>query len=670
MTTRTATPAPIRSAGRRRVADLALWAGVPAVAAATLVLGLLLTEPGQRAVTGLRDAGALVAWLVPVARTCWDLATFATLGGLLVAGWLSAASGLSGAARRLLRLTAAWSLAWAVASVGLVLVSIAELVGTGFGAVLSDGSRLHLVWQVPENRSLALVAGVALVVAGSALRVRSTGAVRALLLLAAAALVPVLVNGHAGSTSNHYLAAQSLVVHVLAASLWVGGLAVLVLHLRGDLAALRLVLPRFSTLAGWCFAAVLLSGVAGAWVRLGLSWTSWTSAYGAVVAAKSVTLVALGLFGLAHRRLTLPQVAAGRRGAFARFAVVEVLVMSVATALAVVLGRTPAPASALSQATPPHATTFATVEGGLEPVGVRTLLLSASPDTLLLTAIVVALVAYLVAVLRLRRSGGSWPVRRTVAMASGLLVLAWATSGGLGSYGSALFSTHVAQLLVVSLVVPVLLTLGTPLALMEARHPDARAALDRAGGRVDPVNGLVLLVLVLAGALMTPLLDASMRSTAGHLAVLAAGLAAGWLFFWPLLGVDRLPPGRRDGADAGLLIAVLALLLGVYAAHIYSSPGLFAGQWFTELDLWWVDLVADQRSAGLVVIGFAVATLLVAPLARAGSRPRRPERGAADRSEQQEQASVQASGQASGQSAPEHTGASRVLPVAAAGTRR
>ena len=49
--------------------------------------------------SGLRDAGPVVGWLVPLVRTGWDLATFATLGCLLVAGWLTAGDRSDPAAR-------------------------------------------------------------------------------------------------------------------------------------------------------------------------------------------------------------------------------------------------------------------------------------------------------------------------------------------------------------------------------------------------------------------------------------------------------------------------------------------------------------------------------------------------------------------------------------------
>jgi putative copper resistance protein D len=399
------------------------------------------------------------------------------------------------------------------------------------------------------------------------------------------------------------------------------------------------VLPRFSSLAGWCFAAVALSGAVGAWVRLGTSPPAWHSTYGALVLAKTGALVVLGLCGVAHRTWSLPRVAAGERHAFARLAAVEALVMAATAALAVVLARTPPPPSSLTRATPPHAARFATLDGGIGPVSVRTLLLGTRPDVLVLTAAAVLLGGYLLAVARLRREGVTWPPGRTLLFAGGVLLACWCLCGGPGAYSGALLSVEVARLLTMGLVVPVLVTAGRPAALAgrgrspaPGRRPDHGAG-GRPLGRGNPADGLVALVGVLAVTLMTPLLEASLRSPALHLAVALAATAAGLLFVGPLLGLDRPLPDRRGSTDAGLLVCVLSLLLLVQAGHIHTSGRLLAVQWYGGLDLWWADPVADQGRAALVAAGFAVATLALVPLAAvvgrrsgsaapAGPRPR------------------------------------------------
>ena len=101
---------------------------------------------------------------------------------------------------------------------------------------------------------------------------------------------------------------------------------------------------RYSTVAAWCFGAVALTGVQQAWIRLG-SIDGLFTAYGAVVALKTVAIVVLGVLGWLHRR-NIVEVLAQRPGdgrVFARLAVVEIAVMGAATGLAAVLARSVPP---------------------------------------------------------------------------------------------------------------------------------------------------------------------------------------------------------------------------------------------------------------------------------------------------------------------------------------
>jgi cytochrome c oxidase assembly factor CtaG len=300
------------------------------------------------------------------------------------------------------------------------------------------------------------------------------------------------------------------------------------------------------------------------------------------------------------------------------------LVMMAAAGLAVVLARTAPPTGALNRARPPHADLFPTVDRNLGPLSPRNLLVEARPDAIVVTAAVVAIGCYLFGVVTLRRRGEQWRRGRTIAFCSGVALALWAVCGGLGSYSAALFSMQVAQLLTLAVVAPILLTQGAPVTLARAvlgsgRTPATPAPLARF---VEPVNGLIVLVIVLAAGVMTPLLEASLRSGTLHTVLAAASLFAGLLFFWPLLREDWVPPSRRtDKDDAPLFVAVLALLLGVYAAQIFTSTSLFAESWFTDLGLPWADPASDQKHAVAVVGAFAIALLVVAwRLRRSASR--------------------------------------------------
>ena len=111
-------------------------------------------------------------------------------------------------------------------------------------------------------------------------------------------LIPLGLTGHSSAGGSHDLATNSLLIHLVAASLWAGGLLALLAHaLRGgehtDLAA-----RRFSTIALWCLVAMALSGVVNALVRVLPSDLLHTD-YGRLVVAKFVALCLLGVARLA-----------------------------------------------------------------------------------------------------------------------------------------------------------------------------------------------------------------------------------------------------------------------------------------------------------------------------------------------------------------------------------
>ena len=156
-------------------------------------------------------------------------------------------------------------------------------------------------------------------------------------------LLPVLLNAHAAHEDAHVLGTAALAVHVLAASVWVGGLLALVAHLRCGPAALR-ALPRFSTLALVCVGAVAASGVVTAATLLEGPAQLASSPYGRLLVLKAVVLGVLAALGHLHRRRSLPAAAAGRRGVLLRVAAVELLVMGLVVGLAAGLARTEPPA--------------------------------------------------------------------------------------------------------------------------------------------------------------------------------------------------------------------------------------------------------------------------------------------------------------------------------------
>ena len=506
-----------------------------------------------------------------------------------------------------------------------MVLSLSDIVGVPAGRLLSQPVLANLPWTLPLSRSLMLTGVACLVLAGSTRRTVTRAGAGALLILAVAALLPVLFTGHAATTVDHDLATSSLVVHVVAATLWVGGLLALLVCARADAQVLAAALPRFSTLALGCFVLVGFSGVLSAFVRLGPSAQTWVSPYGALLLAKTTALVLLGWMGREHRRRTLPAVLLGRPRAFLRLAAGEVVLMAGAIGLAVALGRTRVPSVAGADLVPLHGSGHATLSWEVLPLSAATVLTTWRLDAIVITAVGLAAVTYLAAVRRLARRGQHWPVRRTTFAMAGVATATFALCGGLASYSTALFSVQVTQLLVMATVVPLLLTLGMPLALALQVRGDTNADIASPNPRhlswghaadvlSNPMNGLLLLVAVIVGLYATPLFEMSLRHFAVHLLANGLALAGGLAFMWPVLGVDVLSE-RHAVTDRLIIVAAFLLFLAAFGAVLVYSDGLYGARWFTELGWSWADPAVDQQRGGAVVwafaLGLAPATLLI-----------------------------------------------------------
>ena len=144
-----------------------------------------------------------------------------------------------------------------------------------------------------------------------------------------------------GHLSESAVGGVAVAVHTLAAALWCGALAALVLTIehRGQWAR---VLPRFSQLSLVCVVALLVGGVLGAAVTLGSLSQLYTTGYGRLLSAKVLVTVVLVLLGYRNRTMWLPAARTHRATAVVSRsrAVLEVAIMAVALTLAAALAAT------------------------------------------------------------------------------------------------------------------------------------------------------------------------------------------------------------------------------------------------------------------------------------------------------------------------------------------
>ncbi len=156
--------------------------------------------------------------------------------------------------------------------------------------------------------------------------------------LAAVGVTARLITGHFFDSS---LGGVAVAVHILAAALWCGALAGLVLTVehRGQWAR---VLPRFSQLSLWCVLGLLLGGTVGALDRLASPAQLYGTGYGRLLSTKIALAAVLVLLGWRNRTIWLPAARAHRTTAVVSRSrsLVELGVMAVALAMAAGLAAT------------------------------------------------------------------------------------------------------------------------------------------------------------------------------------------------------------------------------------------------------------------------------------------------------------------------------------------
>jgi cytochrome c oxidase assembly factor CtaG/putative copper export protein len=606
--------------------------GTLLVSGAVLVVVLLAGRGAPQPVpAGLPDAGPITGWGLPLVRFAADLLGLGTVGLLLAAGLLlpSPAGALADVPARAALWAGRAATAWLVAVAVEAVFTVSDILGAPPGQVLEPTILRSFVGQTSQGRVLLAQAALTVIVAGLARSARTTRGATFALVVALVTLAPPTLTGHSAAAGSHELAVASLLVHVLAAGLWVGGLAGLAWAALAGSEGLRYAVPRFSTMAAWCFVAIGVSGVVNAGVRLGSVTPLVTSRYGALVLAKVCALVVLGGFGWWHRQHTVAAQAtrgstgAGRREAaqlFLTVASTELVVMASTVALAVGLSRTPTPAGNAEQTSP-----AADLLGFPLPPkpSLGRLVFGWVPDGFALTFLVLAVALYAVGVLTLRRRGDSWPVGRTISWAAGLLVFAWATVGGLGLYSHVLFSAHMIAHMLLSMVAPIGLVLGAPVTLALRTLPGPRvpgelgprqmllAVLHSRAAKVlmHPLFAFALFISSLYGIYFTSLFTTLMSNHLGHVVMEFHFLTVGFLFFFVLVGVDPAPVRLPSIARIGLLFAAMPFH-AFFSVAIMSSDSVLARGYFTALHRpYSTDLLGDQHLGG--GIGWALGELPV-----------------------------------------------------------
>lgn len=617
-----------------------------------LLLGLTaaLLFSGAATDRDVSDPGAFVRWGLPISKAIHNVSLATVIGGLIFAvGILPRSVGGSRsktnespehpAFTRALAVAAAAGVAWTLSAIAVLVLSYADVAGQ---AVAGDAeftrALVYFMTDIETGRAWLAVVIIAAVVTTALFGVRSLTGLALTLILALIGLVPTALIGHSSSSSDHEGAINSLGLHLMGVTAWVGGiimLAALSGILTGPKAAgktdiTEAALRRFSALAGFAFVLVFASGVINASIRL----TNWNdlfgSDYGQLVVAKAIATLLLGAIGLMHRQWIIPHLsragaALSTRRVLWQLVIAEVLIMGATSGIAVALARSapPQPTTYAPNATPAFILTGYELPPELTPERWFT---EWRLDWLWITIAVFGLVAYILGVRKVLRRGDKWSWFRTVNWVIGLLVLTYITSGAPAVYGRVLFSAHMVDHMALTMVAPIFLVLGSPVTLA------LRALPARSDGSRGIREWLLLFVHSRFSKLVThPLFAAAnfagsivlfyfsdafsfaMREHVGHELMNMHFALTGYIFVLTMIGTDPLPLRAPYPMRLLLLLATMGFH-AFFGVSIMGGTGLLAADYFGNLGrAWGQPALLDQQTGGAVAWGIGeVPTLLVA----------------------------------------------------------
>ncbi|HWF71204.1 MAG TPA: cytochrome c oxidase assembly protein [Mycobacterium sp.] len=641
-------------AARRRAVVWPLLIGVAALAGCTAAGIGVLSLAAALTATGLPDPGPVTTLGLPFVRAAGEIAAVVAVGSFLMAAFLvppQDSGVLDADGYRALRVGTVAAGAWTVCAALLVPLTISDVSGQPFTAHLNPASLWSLAGIINISTAWRWTALLAAVLTVASLPVLRWSWTPLLLVGSLVTLIPLGLTGHSSAGGSHDLATNSLLIHLVAGSLWAGGLLALLTHLvRGGQHA-DLASRRFSTIALWCFAAMALSGVVNAVVRIRLS-DLLSSDYGRLVVAKLLALCLLGFVGWRQRRTGVVALQADptSRTGLIRLALIEAVLFGLTFGVAVGLGRTPPPPLPIGIPSITDVKIGYDFDGPPTPVRV---LVDWRFDLIFGSAAIIFAALYVAGVRRLRRRGDAWPVGRTVAWLLGCLALLFVSSSGVGRYMPAMFSMHMAAHMLLSMLVPILLVLGGPVGLALRALPAAGGG-DPPGMRewllaalhsrvsmflTNPVVATALFVAGFYGLYLGGLFDAAVGSHIGHVVMNLHFLISGYLFYWVVIGVDPTPRPIPPLAKVGVVFASLPLH-AFFAIILMSMQQVLGDSFYRSLHLsWHTDLMGDQHlgggmawAAGEIPLAVVMIALLV-QWSRSDQRTARRLDRAADRDE-------------------------------------
>ncbi len=495
------------------------------------------------------------------------------------------------------------ALIWVISSAVTIFLSLREIIGGEFDST----TMRSFLTQTGLGRTLAIQLVASLLVLLLLGRIRRGGGALALLLVSLVALIAPFFESHSGDAGMHGLAIGSILFHIGAIALWIGGLVSL-FFVDGPMRAL--VLPRFSAIALWLSVIVIVTGVANSWTRMNFI-DAWGSTYSLILIFKVTLVIALIVLASYLRRIF------ATRGLSNPLIILEVTLLAFISLIGSWLSRTEPPLRGDSiSADDLRALAITGVRFPEEPTLWR-MSIAYEADGIILGTLILATALYIAGVVKLSRNGVKWPVGRTIAFALGISVIDFATSGGLGLYSFFSFSHHMMAHMLLGMVAPIGIVLGAPITLALRALPAGRSLVASDGEHETERGPRGLLTVILSsrfvaimsnpivalaifdGSLFalyfTPIFEILMGSHLGHIVMSVHFLLAGILFFHVIIGVDPRPKQYPYIFRIVILFAAMSIH-AFFSVALLSSTSLIGGEYYETLATPWVlDLLEDQR---------------------------------------------------------------------------
>lgn len=244
-------------------------------------------------------------------------------------------------------------------------------------------------------------------------------------------------------------------------------------------------------------------------------------------------------------------------------------------------------------------------------------------DPLVQVPLIVAAVGYAFAVRSVNRAHAANPVprRRVMAYFAGLVVIELALQSPIEHYDTTLFSAHMVQHILLTMIAAPFIAAGAPITLvLRFSRPEFRRRwiLPVLHGRAVriltfPVVAWILFAGVMWGSHFSPLFNAALEDPLVHQLEHLAYMSAALLFWWPVVAVDPSP--WRMAHPLRVLYTFLQMPQNTFLAlALYASSADLYPHYASLQRTWGPSVIADQQLAGALMWVIGDLTFLVAIL--------------------------------------------------------